>query len=178
MVPVAEELGLRIAIHPDDPPWPLFGLPRVVSTADDVRHIFSSADTPANGLTFCVGSFGARADNDLLAMIREFAPRIHFAHLRQVTREADGSFYEAEHLHGSSDMVAAMRALLAEESCRRRENRPDREIPMRPDHGHLLADDIGRKSNPGYSYVGRLKGLAELRGLAQGLLNAIPDLAD
>jgi len=178
VVPVAEELGVRLAIHPDDPPWPLFGLPRVVSTADDVRHIFSGADTPRNGLTFCVGSFGARADNDLLAMIREFAPRIHFAHLRQVTREADGSFYEAEHLHGSSDMVAAVRALLIEESRRRRQNRPDHEIPMRPDHGHLLADDIGKKSNPGYSYVGRLKGLAELRGLAQGLLNAVPDLAD
>jgi len=178
VVPVAEELGLRLAIHPDDPPWPLFGLPRVVSTADDVRHIFSSADTLPNGLTFCVGSFGARADNDLLAMIREFAPRIHFAHLRQVTREADGSFYEAEHLDGSSDMVAAVRALLLEESRRRGANRPDHEIPMRPDHGHLLAEDIGKETNPGYSYVGRLKGLAELRGLARGLLNATSGLAD
>ena len=178
VVPIAEELGLRLAIHPDDPPWPLFGLPRVVSRADDVRQIFSCADTPANGLTFCVGSFGARADNDLLAMIREFAPRIHFAHLRQVTREADGSFYEAEHLHGSSDMVAAVRAVLLEESRRRRQNRPDHEIPMRPDHGHLLADDVGKKTNPGYSYVGRLKGLAELRGVAHGLLSATPDLSD
>jgi mannonate dehydratase len=178
VVPVAEELGLRLAIHPDDPPWPLFGLPRVVSAADDVRQILSCADTPPNGLTFCVGSFGARADNDLLAMIRDFAPRIHFAHLRQVTREADGSFYEAEHLYGSSDMVAAVRALLVEESRRRRKNRPDHEIPMRPDHGHLLADDIGKKTNPGYSYVGRLKGLAELRGLAHGLLSATPDLSD
>jgi mannonate dehydratase len=178
VVPVAEELGLRLAIHPDDPPWPLFGLPRVVSTADDLRHIFNCADTPPNGLTFCVGSFGARADNDLLAMIREFAPRIHFAHLRQVRREADGSFYEAEHLHGSSDMVAAVRALLVEESRRRREKRFDYEIPMRPDHGHLLAGDIGKKSNPGYSYVGRLKGLSELRGLALGLLSASPDLAE
>jgi mannonate dehydratase len=178
VVPVAEELGVWLAIHPDDPPWPLFGLPRVVSTADDVRDIFTSADSPPNGLTFCVGSFGARADNDILAMIREFAPRIHFAHLRQVMREADGSFYEAEHLHGSSDMVAAVRALLAEESRRRRQNRPDHEIPMRPDHGHLLADDIGKKSNPGYSYVGRLKGLAELRGLAHGLLSVNPDLSD
>jgi mannonate dehydratase len=111
-------------------------------------------------------------------MIREFAPRIHFAHLRQVTREADGSFYEAEHLHGSSDMVAAVRALLVEESRRRREHRPDHEIPMRPDHGHLLADDIGKKSNPGYSYVGRLKGLAELRGLAHGLLSVTPEVSD
>jgi mannonate dehydratase len=178
VVPVAEELGLRLAIHPDDPPWPLFGLPRVVSTAEDVRHIFSCADKQLNGLTFCVGSFGARADNDLLAMIREFAPRIHFAHLRQVTREADGSFHEAEHLHGSSDMVAAVRELLLEESHRRRANRPDHEIPMRPDHGHLLADDIGKKTNPGYSYVGRLKGLAELRGLALGLQHSTPGLAE
>ena len=125
-----------------------------------------------------MGSFGARADNDLLAMVREFAPRIHFAHLRQVTREADGSFYEAEHLHGSSDIVAAVRALLDEESRRRRTSRTDHEIPMRPDHGHLLADDISRKTNPGYSYVGRLKGLAELRGVAEGLLNSTPDSAD
>src|SRR5271168_3716568 len=178
VVPVAEELGLRLAIHPDDPPWPLFGLPRVVSTADDVRHILSSADTLPNGLTFCVGSFGARADNDLLAMFREFGPRIHFAHLRQVTREADGSFYEAEHLRGSSDMAGVIRALLEEEARRRRENRPDHEIPMRPDHGHLLTADVNQNVNPGYSYVGRLKGLAELRGLAHGLLSAALDLAE
>ena len=168
IVPAAEDLGLRLAIHPDDPPWPLFGLPRVVSTAEDMRHIFSCVDKQLNGLTFCVGSFGARADNDLFAMIREFAPRVHFAHLRQVTREADGSFYESEHLQGSSDMLGVVRELLLEESRRRRANRPDHEIPMRPDHGHLLADDIGKKSNPGYSYVGRLKGLAELRGLVLG----------
>ncbi len=176
MVPVAEELGLRLAIHPDDPPWPLFGLPRVVSTAEDVRHIFNCAERQLNGLTFCVGSFGTRADNDPIAMVREFAPRIHFTHLRQVTREADGSFYEAEHLHGSSDMVGAVRELLLEESRRRSANRADHEIPMRPDHGHLLADDIGKKTNPGYSYVGRLKGLAELRGLALGLQESIPGL--
>jgi mannonate dehydratase len=124
-----------------------------------------------------VGSYGARADNDLLAMVREFAPRIHFAHLRQVTRLADDSFYEAEHLRGDSDMVGLVRALLEEESRRRRANRPDHEIPMRPDHGHLLADDIHKNSNPGYSYVGRLKGLAELRGVAQALQYAIPELA-
>jgi mannonate dehydratase len=178
VVPVAEECGVRLCIHPDDPPWSLFGLPRVVSTAEDVRRIFAAADTPANGLTFCVGSFGARADNDLLAMIREFAPRIHFVHLRQVKREADGSFYEAEHLDGSSDMVGVMRALLEEESRRRRAHRPDHEIPMRPDHGHLLADDIEKKTNPGYSLVGRLKGLAELRGVIHGLRHAIPDLSN
>jgi mannonate dehydratase len=178
VVPIAEEAGVRLGIHPDDPPWSLFGLPRVVSTAEDVRQIFHGVDVPANGLTFCVGSFGARADNDLLAMIREFAPRIHFAHLRQVARESDGSFYEAEHLNGSSDMVGAVRALLEEEARRRRAGQADGEIPMRPDHGHLLADDIHKKVNPGYSLVGRLKGLAELRGVVQGLRYATPELAD
>jgi mannonate dehydratase len=178
VVPVAEDLGLRLAIHPDDPPWPLFGLPRVVSTAGDARSILAGVASPANGLTFCVGSYGARADNDLLAMIGEFAPRIHFAHLRQVVREADGSFHEAEHLHGSSDIVGAIRALLAEESRRRRAKRGDHEIPMRPDHGHLLAGDINKKTNPGYSYVGRLKGLAELRGVVEGLKYATPEFAD
>jgi mannonate dehydratase len=177
VVPVAQESGVRLAIHPDDPPWSLFGLPRVVSTAEDVRAILASCDSLGNGLTFCVGSFGARGDNDLLAMAREFAARIHFAHLRQVTREPDGSFYEAEHLAGSSDMVGLIRALLEEESRRRHEGRLDHEIPMRPDHGHLLADDISKKVNPGYSLVGRLKGLAELRGVMHGLKYAIPELA-
>src|SRR5208282_3124386 len=177
VVPVADELGLRLAIHPDDPPWPLFGLPRVVSTAGDVRAILAACDTLANGLTFCVGSFGARADNDLLAMAREFGARIHFVHLRQVTRESDGSFHEAEHLAGSSDMVGMIRVMLEEEAHRRHAGRPDDEIPMRPDHGHLLADDIGKKVNPGYSLVGRLKGLAELRGVMQGLKYAIPELS-
>ena len=178
VTPVAEELGLRLSIHPDDPPWPLFGLPRVVSTAGDARSILKGFDSPANGLTFCVGSYGARADNDLLAMAGEFASRIHFAHLRQVVRETDGSFHEAEHLHGSSDMVGVIRALLSEESRRRRANREDHEIPMRPDHGHLLADDINKKTNPGYSYVGRLKGLAELRGVVEGLKYTTPEFAD
>jgi len=174
VAPVAEELGIKLAIHPDDPPWPLFGLPRVVSTADDTRFVLNSADLPANGLTFCVGSYGARADNDLFAMVGEFASRIHFVHLRQVVREADGSFYEAEHLHGSSDMVGLIRALLAEESRRKLANLRDQEIPMRPDHGHLLADDIHKKTNPGYSYVGRLKGLAELRGVVEALRYGTP----
>jgi mannonate dehydratase len=178
VVPVAEELGIRLAIHPDDPPWPLFGLPRVVSTASDARSILGAIDSPANGLTFCVGSYGARPDNDLLAMIDEFAPRIHFAHLRQVVRETDGSFYEAEHLRGSSDMVGVIRALLHEESRRWRARRPDHQIPMRPDHGHLLADDINKKTNPGYSYIGRLKGLAELRGVMEGLRYASSEFED
>ncbi len=177
VVPVAEELGVRLAIHPDDPPWPLFGLPRVVSTAQDARSILSGVDTEANGLTFCVGSYGSRADNDLPAMVNEFAPRIHFVHLRQVMREADGSFYEAEHLRGSSAMVGVISAVLKEEARRREQHRWDSEIPMRPDHGHLLADDIVRKVNPGYSLVGRLKGLAELRGVVKGLEYAMPELA-
>jgi len=178
VAPVAQQIGVRLAIHPDDPPWPLFGLPRVVSTAADVRAILAACDTLANGLTFCVGSFGARADNDLLSMAREFGARIHFVHLRQVTRESDESFHEAEHLAGSSDMVSVIRAMLEEEAQRRRAARPDHEIPMRPDHGHLLADDIGKNLNPGYSLVGRLKGLAELRGVMQGLKHAIPELAE
>jgi mannonate dehydratase len=178
VVPVAQEIGVRLAIHPDDPPWSLFSLPRVVSTAEDVRAILTACNTLANGLTFCVGSFGARADNDLLSMAREFGARIHFAHLRQVTREPDGSFHEAEHLAGSSDMVGVIRAIMKEEAHRRRAGRLDHEIPMRPDHGHLLADDIGKKVNPGYSLVGRLKGLAELRGVTQGLKYAIPELSE
>jgi mannonate dehydratase len=178
VVPMAQQVGVRLAIHPDDPPWSLFGLPRVVSTAEDVRAIFAACDTLANGLTFCVGSFGTRADNDLLAMAREFGARIHFVHLRQVTREPDGSFHEAEHLAGSSDMVGVIRAMMQEEARRRRVGRPDHEIPMRPDHGHLLADDIGKKVNPGYSLVGRLKGLAELRGVMQGLKYAVPELSE
>jgi mannonate dehydratase len=177
VAPVAEELGLRLAIHPDDPPWSLFGFPRVVSTADDVRAIVAGCDTQANGLTFCVGSYGARADNDLVAMAREFGARIHFVHLRQVTRESDGSFHEAEHLAGSSDMAGVIKAMLEEEARRRHTGRADHEIPLRPDHGHLLADDIGKKVNPGYSLIGRLKGLAELRGVIQGLKHAIPELS-
>lgn len=177
VVPVAAEAGMRIAIHPDDPPWPLFGLPRVVSTAEDVRAIFAGCDDAANGLTFCVGSFGARGDNDLGAMLREFGPRIHFAHLRQVAREGEDTFHEAEHLEGSSDMTGVVRLLLEEEGRRRRTGRADGEIPMRPDHGHLLGDDIGKTTNAGYSYVGRLKGLAELRGMMRGLRSALPELA-
>jgi mannonate dehydratase len=177
VAPVAEDCGVRLAIHPDDPPLDLFGIPRVVSTASDVRAIFAGHDHPANGLTFCVGSFGAREDNQLSAMVEESAPRIHFAHLRQVTREVDGAFHEAEHLDRGSDMVGLVRALLTEETRRWREDGTDCEIPMRPDHGHLLGDDYTRTSNPGYSFVGRLKGLAELRGVMQGLKAALPELS-
>ena len=166
IVPVAEELGVRLCIHPDDPPFSLYGLPRIVSVARDVREIFAAAESPANGLTFCTGSFGVRAENDCPAMVDEFGSKIHFAHLRNVTREADGSFHEAEHMAGSTDMVAVVAALMREEKRRVQAGRTDWQIPMRPDHGHLLADDIGKsRINPGYSLIGRLKGLAELRGI-------------
>jgi mannonate dehydratase len=169
VVPVAEEFGIRLAIHPDDPPIPLFGLPRVVSTEADAGLVLDAYDSRANGLTFCVGSYGSRADNDLLDMMKAFAPRINFLHLRNVTIEAPGIFYEAEHLDGGSDMVAIIAAVLAEEARRKAEGRADAEIPMRPDHGHLLAADPVRSTNPGYSYVGRLKGLAELRGVTRAV---------
>ena len=168
VVPVAEEVGVRLAIHPDDPPRSLFGLPRVVSTAADARLILRAVDREANGLTLCAGSYGSRADNDVVAMAREFAPRIHFSHLRNVTLEPDGSFHEAEHLDGGVDMVSLVEVLLSEERAARAEGRRS-DIPMRPDHGHLLADDIAKRTNPGYSYIGRLKGLAELRGVMRAL---------
>lgn len=169
IVPVAQESGIQLCIHPDDPPFSLYGLPRVVSTAADIRAIFASPDCQANGLTFCTGSFGVRADNDLVAMVREFAPRIHFVHLRNVTREPDGSFHEADHLGGSTDMPAVVIALMQEQERRKAEGRADWHLPMRPDHGHLLADDIGKaRINPGYSLIGRLKGMAELRGVMHG----------
>jgi mannonate dehydratase len=169
VIPVAEAAGVRMCIHPDDPPFSLFGLPRVVSTAEDARTIIGAVPSPSNGLTLCAGSFGARSDNDLVQMAREFGPAIHFVHLRNVRREADGSFFEAEHLDGDNDMVGLVDALLDEEARRQREGRLDR-IPMRPDHGHLLGDEVGRDDvNPGYSFAGRMKGLAELRGVMHAL---------
>ena len=170
IIPVAEEVGARMCIHPDDPPFSLYGLPRIVSTADDARFILNTVDSPANGLTLCTGSYGTRADNDIVAMIEEFGSKIHFAHLRNVTREDDGSFFEAEHLEGSTDMASVILALMKEEVRRRKEGRADWRIPMRPDHGHLLADDIGKtRINPGYSLIGRLKGIAELRGIMRAV---------
>jgi mannonate dehydratase len=169
VAPVAEAEGVRLGIHPDDPPIPLFGLPRVVSTASDLRRILDDVPVDASGLTFCVGSLGARDDNPLVEMAQAFAPRIHFAHLRDVTREADGSFYEAEHLEGSNDMIGVIDALLTEERRRAADGHAQLAIPLRPDHGHLLGDDGAKRSNPGYSYVGRLKGLAEIRGVMRTL---------
>lgn len=164
VVPVAEEVGVLLGIHPDDPPFSLFGLPRVVSTPADIRAILSAVESPNNGITLCTGSYGARSDNDLVAMAQEFASRINFAHLRNVTVEADGSFFEDDHLDGGTDMIGVIEALLREEKAAAKAGRRTN-IPMRPDHGHLLGDDITKKTNPGYSYIGRMKGLGELRGV-------------
>ena len=165
IIPVAEDAGVRMCIHPDDPPFSLFGLPRVVSTAVDARALLAAVPSVSNGLTLCAGSFGARADNDLVAMVKEFGSHIHFVHLRNIRREADGSFYESEHLDGDNDIVGLVAALLDEEARRATAGRRD-QIPMRPDHGHTLGSEIGMTGvNPGYSFAGRLKGLAELRGV-------------
>jgi mannonate dehydratase len=165
ITPVAEEVGVRLCIHPDDPAFPIFGLPRVLSNAEDVRALFSAVPQTACGLTLCAGSFGSNPKNDLVAMAHEFASRIHFVHLRNTRHEPDGSFYEAEHLNGDTDLIGVTAAIMAEEDRRSAEGRSDAQIPMRPDHGHLLGPDVGKKMNPGYSFVGRLKGLAELRGV-------------
>jgi mannonate dehydratase len=169
VVPTAAEVGVNLCIHPDDPPRPLFGLPRIVSTGDDIARIMSMVDLPANGLTLCSGSLGAHPDNDVPAIARRFANRIWFAHLRNVAKDADGSFMEAEHLGGDTDMVDLIDALLAEEARRRQAGWADWRIPLRPDHGHEILDDIGRGSHPGYPAIGRLRGLAELRGVMTAL---------
>lgn len=165
VLPLAEELGLRLAVHPDDPPRPLLGLPRIVSTCDDITELFRACPSPANGLTLCTGSLGAGQTNDVAAIARAFADRIHFAHLRNVTKEPDGSFTEADHLGGDTDMVAVVEILLAEQARRKAAGVAEWRIPFRPDHGHELLDDIGKGSFPGYSAIGRLKGLAEIRGV-------------
>jgi mannonate dehydratase len=170
VVPAAEEAGARLGIHPDDPPRALLGLPRIVSTADDARWVLGRVDSPANGLTFCTGCYGARPDNNLVAMAKEFASRIHFLHLRSTRREADPeTFYEAAHLDGDVDMVGVIKEVVREERRRTNDGRADAAIPMRPDHGHQMLDDIGKTVNPGYSAIGRLKGLAELRGVARAV---------
>ena len=165
VIPVAEEVGVRMAIHPDDPPRSLMGLPRIVSNADDLAFIIGAVDSMANGITLCSGSLGAGASNDVPAIARRFAERIHFAHLRNVRKEPDGSFMEADHLGGDTDMVALVQVLLEEQGRRKQSGDPDWRIPMRPDHGHELLDDVGKPTHPGYPAIGRLKGLAELRGV-------------
>lgn len=172
IVPVAQDVGIRLCCHPDDPPFPLLGLPRIMSTAGDYAAILDGVDNPANGMTLCSGSLGARPDNDLPAIMERFAPKVHFLHLRNVKRDTEalaGSFFEAEHLEGDTDMVALIAAILREEERRRAEGRTDWEIPMRPDHGQELIDDLGRGGQPGYPVIGRLRGLAELRGVERAL---------
>ncbi|WP_375173464.1 mannonate dehydratase [Pseudooceanicola sp.] len=169
VVPTAEELGIRLCIHPDDPPRPILGLPRIVSSEEDIARIFAMQDSIANGLTLCTGSLGANPANDPVRIATRFADRIHFAHLRNVAKENDGSFQEAAHLEGDTDLPAVMRALLDEEARRRAVGRADHAIPFRPDHGHALLQDIGRKTHPGYPLIGRLRGLSELRGVIAGL---------
>ena len=169
VVPAAAELGMRLCVHPDDPPRDILGLPRIVSDAEDIAWILGRDETPANGLTLCSGSLGANPANDVPAIARRFAPRIHFAHLRNVAKEPDGSFEEAAHLAGDTDMVALAAALLTEERRRRDEGRRDAEIPFRPDHGHVLLSDFDRDTHPGYPLIGRMRGLAELRGVVTAL---------
>lgn len=172
VVPTAEKLGLRLCCHPDDPPFGLLGLPRVMSTETDYRQVLDAVPSPANGVTLCSGSLGARPDNDLPGMMERLGDRVHFLHLRNVKRESAtmrGSFHEAEHLTGDTDMVKLIAAALAEEAKRRAAGRADHSIPFRPDHGQDILDDLGRKAQPGYPAIGRMKGLAELRGIITAL---------
>jgi mannonate dehydratase len=173
IIPDAEKLGIKMCIHPDDPPFPILGLPRVVSTEKDLEEVVNAAQSPANGITFCTGSLGARGDNDLPGMVRRLGPHIHFLHLRNVKREDDGSFYEADHLAGSTDMYAVMKNILLEQQRREQTGRDDIAIPMRPDHGHKILDDFSYNTFPGYSVTGRMKGLAELRGLELGIKRSL-----
>ncbi len=163
LCPVAEEAGVQLVVHPDDPPFPIFGLPRVVSTEADLRHLFAAVPSPANGLCFCAGSLGVRPDNDLAGMVERLGERIGFLHLRSVQREPNNAFHEAPHLEGHAGMVAIIAAVQGVQQ------QFGRSLPMRPDHGHQMLNDLGTRANPGYSLLGRMRGLAEIRGVERGL---------
>lgn len=177
IIPVCEEVGVRMAIHPDDPPFSVMGLPRIVCCEEDVVDIYGMADSLANGLCFCAGSFSARAENDLPQMVKRLGHRIHALHLRSTKRNDDGSFYEADHLGGSVDMCALVQAVLLEISKRKAAGRADWQLSFRPDHGHVMLDDQGKRVSltPGYPCIGRLRGLSEIRGLQLGIASCFPD---